>query len=529
MQSVSEIRRSGSPGPVDTPADHDLCSLNAYFHKVSGSIWKVTRLKTRRRMNHLAVVRQLLALAFVGGTLLRAGLPIVVAAEKSSVQSDTGLSNASQALKLGDFKQASVLFEQALKDREIPKETQWKIMKGLGESYMGAGDYKHAANMLKKALAVAAKECGGDSSEASSVRDSYAWALQAVGDIAGAKQQCAQTLQDRIKKLPAQPAEIADSYEHVGYLDETSRIWNAALENYGKALEIRRTSPGQNVLLADIIERLAYVTFMTGKQDAAGELYRQALSAKESQGEVQKQFSPQAVEERIVFRSLQGAPNCMRGMRDGYSIENISANGMSVDASLAPERDEFSNTVVARVRFSNKSSVPVQVLGERASVVTLKPQIRRLNSIEVAELAAKVERTGGRKAKLIRFFGEDATTPITTTAWGYGPPSFGYLPPAYSGAPPVVWNGRRGSNWSSQTVTTYVPDYQAREEARRKAAAVEAKSSQKAEDLRREALGTMTIQPGDTVDGVLEFEPAKFREALLRIPVGNAYFEFLFD
>lgn len=446
------------------------------------------------------------------------------------------LDAANSALKNGQFHQAKTLFEQSLKSSNQSAEAksmQWKAWKGLGEADLGIGDFKQSLSELNKALKLVIKEKGVDSIEEASVLDSLAWARQATGANQQALDQSREALAMRTAKLPADSPELADSLEHVGYLYELSKLWDAAQSSYVKAAAIReKTAPG-SMSYADVVERIAYVSFMAGKQDVAARYYQQAIALKEAKDEVHRQFSPGALDDRTVFRSLQGSPNCMRGIHDGNPIERITANGMIVESSLSPQKDEFSNSVEARVRFTNQSNAPVQVLGDRSSVLTLRPQIKRLNSIEARDLAAKVEKKGEKKAKLIRFFGENATTTITSTQWGYGPPSFGYLPPVYGGAPPAVWgrNGRNwnNNNWNQQTMTTSVPDYQAREEARRRAAETEAKSAQKAQDLRQNALDNMTIMPGQSVDGVLEFEPAKFSEALLRIPVGNAFFDFLFD
>ncbi|MBY0546590.1 MAG: tetratricopeptide repeat protein [Candidatus Obscuribacterales bacterium] len=450
------------------------------------------------------------------------------------------LDAANSALKNGEFNQAKTLFDQSLKNSNQSAETksmQWKAWKGLGEADLGIGDFKQSLSELNKALKLVIKEKGVDSIEEASVLDSLAWARQATGATQQALDQSREALAMRTAKLPADSLDLADSLEHVGYLYELSKLWDAAQSSYIKAAAIReKTAPG-SMQYADVVERIAYVSFMAGKQEVAARYYQQAIAAKEAKDEVHRQFSPGALDDRTVFRSLQGAPNCMRGVRDGNPIERITANGMIVESSLSPQKDEFSNSVEARVRFTNRSSSPVQVLGDRSSVLTLRPQIKRLDAIEARDLAAKVEKKGEKKAKLIRFFGENATTTITSTQWGYGPPSFGYLPPVYGAAPPAVWAGRgrnwnrnwNSNNWNQQTVMTSVPDYQAREEARRRAAETEAKSAQKAEDLRQNALDNMTIMPGQSVDGVLEFEPAKFSEALLRIPVGNAFFDFLFD
>lgn len=458
------------------------------------------------------------------------GLLVSTAAARAyeGVVSQT-IDGASAALKNGEFQQAKDLFVSSLK--EVNKSdkggtTVWKIWKGIGEAEMGLGDYKKAVASLSKSLQLASKQ-SADTPDVASVLDSLAWARQASGDTKQAMEDARRAAEIRTAKLPDTSPDLADSLEHLGYLYETSKIWQTAKDYYSKAAAIRAKSAEGSMLQADVIERLAYATFMSGKQDQAEQYYRQALAIKESRDEVHKQYCPGALEDRTVFRSLQGAPNCQRGIRDGNPIEKISANGVTVEASLSPQKDEFSNTVEAHLRFSNQTNAPVQILGNTSSVLTLKPAIKRLHALETRDLAAKVEKKGESKARMIRFFGENATTPVTTTVWGYGPPSFGYLP--YGGAPPVVWNGR-GRNWGNQqTITTNVPDYQAREEARRRAAEAVEKSSRKADDLRQNALANMTLAPGEAIEGVLEFEPAKFTEALLRVPVGNAVFEFLFD
>ena len=78
------------------------------------------------------------------------------------------------------------------------------------------------------------------------------------------------------------------------------------------------------------------------------------------------------------------------------------------------------------------------------------------------------------------------------------------------------------------TMVTSVPDYEARARAMEKANAVTAQSQATASDIRENALGPITVQPGRTIEGSLYFQPTDFKEALLRIPAGNALFEFRF-
>lgn len=105
-------------------------------------------------------------------------------------------------------------------------------------------------------------------------------------------------------------------------------------------------------------------------------------------------------------------------------------------------------------------------------------------------------------------------------SYGYFPPAFGYGY-GYPYYPAVGGNGMT-------TVVTNVPDYAAQARAMQRAQEVTAKSAATATDIRETALGPVVVQPGQTIEGSLYFDPVNFNEALLRIPAGNALFEFRF-
>lgn len=448
---------------------------------------------------------------------------------------------AETALKTGDFNTAISQFMQALGRIEQKNESeklQAAVIAGkLGEAYLGQGNFDKAFGQLKKAYNQVGKLAGDQSLELASILDSLAWVYQTQGNMAKAIVACEQALSIRIAQLAPTKVELAESFEHLGYLYEMQKLWKQAEEQYQKALPIRQGSaagshpdpePFGNIALADLLERIAYVRFMQGNTVQAKADYDQALQIKENTNAALAAYAPQPVDNRVIFRALQGAPNASRGTVNGQLVQKLIANHVMVEASVMQDKGEFSKSTAVHLRVTNRSDRPLQFLSQAPSLVAMKPAVRLLGQLDANQMANRIEQKGQSKAKRIRFFGEGAMTPITTTAWGYNGPAFGYIPPGF-GAPPVVWNRR--NNWQSQTqtVTTMVPDYQSREEALRRAQMAESASKQQAQQLRDSALGPTTLAPGGSLEGILEFESAKFDESVLRVPIGNSIFELSFN
>jgi hypothetical protein len=103
------------------------------------------------------------------------------------------------------------------------------------------------------------------------------------------------------------------------------------------------------------------------------------------------------------------------------------------------------------------------------------------------------------------------------------PQQYGYQQPSWN------WNRNGWYNNNMTTITTQVPDWQARARALQKASDVSDKSSSDAADTRQNALGPTTVPPGQQLYGTLDFDDVKFTKALVRVPVGDAVFEFMFD
>ena len=71
-----------------------------------------------------------------------------------------------------------------------------------------------------------------------------------------------------------------------------------------------------------------------------------------------------------------------------------------------------------------------------------------------------------------------------------------------------------------------VPDWEARARAEAKAKAATEKANHSAQLLRNQKLLATTLPPGQMVQGTLQFDASKAQQSILRIPVGNAIFEF---
>jgi tetratricopeptide (TPR) repeat protein len=452
-------------------------------------------------------------------------------------QSAQYINSGDQALNFAQYAQAESIYTQALNSKSSDGGARGVLLTGLGEAQMWQGKFSEAASSFKKALSLVTKAYGENSLQTARWQDANAWLSQAQGRADKAEEYCAQALATRRSLAPDQPV-LAESLEHMAALQETKGLYNDADAFYRQALSIREKTSGQtSPAVADLLERLGHIALRRGKAEDAKNLFMQSLDMKYSLHAALQQYVPHSSENTVVYRYYQGAPNCARNYSAGNVTQRIIGDNVVVEASMPVKATEFAKTCKADIRVINQNNSPVDVMPQPASLVVLSPKVKLAQLLDGDRLARDVEKKGESKAKWIRFWGAEATTPVTTTVYNPAQPVYPY---AYGGAPfgyaavPPGWAGRRGGNpyWTKSgttTITTQVPDWQARAEALAKAQRVTDDSRTAAQSIRETALGPTTVPASTTVEGNLNFDSEQFDRAILRVPVGNAVFEFHFD
>lgn len=439
--------------------------------------------------------------------------------------------DSQSALNMGDYDRAKTLATNALNSLgkgQTQDELALRVV--LGETYLNQGNFQDASKELEKAMKLANKDISSDQAYAR-VLDDLSWVYQTQNKQALALQTLDQALSAQ-RKISASSTDLADILEHAGWVAEQQGQFAKATPYFEEALSIRQKIDPSSVALANDLEHVWSNSFRLGQSKP--DLYLQALSIKENTNDIFKPFAPHDVSNTVVFSFRQGAPNCALGSSGGLIQQSITANQVTIDAAIAKDQSNFSKSERAYLRINNQSNRPVQILMQRPSFIVLKPKIQFIDQIESSELASKIEKKGESKAKWIRFWGSQATQTMTTNvmqsgnmmnSYGYFPPTFGYAYP-YTQYPGYIPSNRNMNNMT--TMVTSVPDYEARARAMEKANAVTAQSQATASDIRENALGPITVEPGRTVEGSLYFQPTDFKEALLRVPAGNSLFEFRF-
>ena len=452
-----------------------------------------------------------------------------------------------ESFSVGDFPTAETNFRSALngctEKAAIPDlEVQYT------NALMSQGKFQDAARELKKTLSSARSISGPDSHDYAEALDLQAWMYQCNGKMEDAMASLKQSIDILTVKSPG-TSDLADALEHMGLLAETLGLFEQAKSNYEKAMEVRSALSGRNsVEVADLLESLAHIAQRRGQPQDAPQMFMNALRMKESRGEPWKPYAPEPTERVVMFHFFPGAPNCAQGTVEGTLIEKMMANGLEIEAGISQKPSDFAKTTRALVRIKNNSQYDVDLLPKPATFIQITPVVQILNPLSATELASRVEKKGESKAKWIKFWGGNATTSLMTygyqsgrgmpPVYGGGPPVYGYVPSSfgwsggngYGGYGYNNYNNGRGNRWSSSgTMITQVPDYQKREEAYRKAAETTNRSQTEATAIRDAALGPMRLRAGGYVEGALDFELSKYKSAILRIPVGNAIFEFRFQ
>lgn len=438
--------------------------------------------------------------------------------------------SGAESVSLGDFVGAESKYRSAL-DANPPKSAQPKLQVQYTLALMSQGKFAQASKELKKALSLSESISGEQSAEYGEALDLQAWMYQANGKMQDALSSLKESISVFEAKSP-DSKDAADALEHMGLLQETIGLYEPAQESYAKALEIRKKLSGPNSIeAADLYESLGQIAQRRGLPAEGQKLIASALRIKESRGEAWKHFAPEPTDRIVMFHFIPGAPGCEQGIQDGTMIEKVTGNSITVEAGINQKPSDFAKTTRALVRIHNGSQYDIDVLPQPPTFIQITPTVQLLKPLNPQELASRIEKKGESKAKWIKFWGADAMTPVTSYAYtqGRGVPVYGYVSPAFGwGYNNYAWNNR-ASYSTGTTMTTMVPDYQAREEAYRKAAQASSQSKSDAVAIRESALGPARLPAGGSIQGSLDFELSKYKKAILRIPVGNAVFEFRFE
>lgn len=437
----------------------------------------------------------------------------------ASAASATDLVQAAQrAVDLENYTEAASLFNQAISAAQQGKDSAQELIArgGLGEALIGQGDFGGAAKQLKSVMGSAPKVLG-DSLAMARIYDAYGWLMLALSKPNDATSYCQMAL-DMRKKVAPGSASVAESYESLGTINELQGLYDPAAADFTEAIKIRQPlGPEQYVMLSNLEERLAMLDVRRGKYPEAQQLFSEALQHKTATGAVSQQFVPHTWMQTVMYRFANGSPYCGRTASGAEAIQ--TANGVLVEAAWEPAKD-IGKAAQVKIRITNNSNGPIDVLPRPAIMVVLTPQIKIVSTLDSEQLARTVEKKGERKASLIRFFQGNADTTITSTMYqspgwqgGYRN-AWGYYQPLYN------------NKSQTTTMTTFVPDWEARARAEAKAQDAIATAQRTAENIRSQTVVHCTLPPGESMEGALQFDASKVNNALLKIPIGNSVFEF---
>jgi tetratricopeptide (TPR) repeat protein len=425
------------------------------------------------------------------------------------------------AINRGDYASAQSIFTAALNSASKKSASEAYLRCGLGEALLGQGDFTGSAKELKKALAIAnSVTVGGDDLKAR-VLDDLSWIWQSQNKLDKAIEACQQSLDIRRANAAKAPEALFESLMHTGYLCDETLHYDQAAQMYREALAVQSKISGpQSNVVALIEHKLATELYKLGRQDEALKYFNEALSIQMASNALFVPYSPHPEIDTIVYSFADGAPNCFRKSQSGQSMQATSANGVTVAAAIAGRASDFVKSGKVNIIVRNASNAPIQFLSQAPSLIVLAPKLAIIHLLDPSKLASTIEKKGEGKAKWIRFWGQDATMPVTSTF--VGNPGFWGAPSVmgYNSAPFVTRNG------NITNVTTQVPDYAAQFRAMQKAQDVTQKAQNAAASIRDNSLVQTTIAPNQTVNGSLYFDVGAMQKAILRIPIGNAVFEY---
>jgi len=430
--------------------------------------------------------------------------------------------NGENALDMEEYSRAETLFKANLSKKAGGAEDGY-YHAGLGESLLWQGRVSEAAKEFKQAYKIVEKTEPAASDLRARVLDDLGWLSEAQNDPAGAMANAKLALAALKPVANADPSHLSYILEHLGYLKRQAGQYSDGSDYYHQALAINAKAFGpQSLQAADDNEQLAALAWRLGNKPEGDALFNQAMQVKWNSPALFTQYTPHLYSQTVTYHYDAAAPTCRMISQNGRSHETISINGVTVSAAIDAPNKDLKCTCVS-LSIINGSQNQIQFLPKAPLLIVNAPKMVISHLIDPNTLAQKVESKGEKSAKWVRFWGQDATTPVTTTFIGH-PGVWGYPPiVGYNNTAPII-----NRNGNMTTVTTQVPDYAAQARAMEKAANLEGAAREKAQTIRSSNLSPTTLTPGNNVSGTLYFDARSFQKALLQIPIGNAIFEFQF-
>ncbi len=454
------------------------------------------------------------------------------------------------ALNVSDYSRAQELFTSRLKNLGAAKNgkgtfTEVGLRAGLFEALVWQGKLSEAAAELKrirKVLDPLTRSAQPSEMEQvnllnARVLDGQSW----LEDGLGQKDKAIDTLTQAIKLLKTDGIKDTETWRLLTCMGHLASL-RAAQGAYGQAAallqeaieESKGSSSVAPLNIADLEEQLGSMLFKMGKAAEAAPHFQAALAIDNSGNDVLQRYSPKPYWLYPTYKYVDGSPWSAGGMINGAPSKRIALNTVTVQVTLVRDNAAQAKGKIMRVGVAvkNLSDGPIQFMGRRPELMVLTPKVVAATMIEPLQMAQDVEKKAGGKAKWVRFWGENATQTMSSTyinppMYGYG--MGGFYPPvmSYGGTIPTIMR-----NGNMTTMMTQVPDYAAQQRAMEKARAIEDDAKAYADEIRTQSLGPSDIAPGATVNGLLFFQvddSSKAGSCIVRIPVGDAEFEFNFD
>ncbi|MFA6208092.1 MAG: tetratricopeptide repeat protein [Candidatus Obscuribacterales bacterium] len=452
------------------------------------------------------------------------------------------------ALNIGDYGRAQEVFASRIKSLSSDQKgtfTEVGLRAGLFEALLWQGNTAAAAAELKrihKVLDPLSTNLGENNVEQvnmlnARVLDAQSWLEEGQGQ----RDQAMQTLNKAISLLKVAGVDEHETWRlvtcmgHLASLQAGMGAYNQAAQLLQEALGYAKNSPSIAPLnIADIEEQLGSMLFKQGRADEANQHFAIALAMDNATGAVQRKYSPKPYWLCPTYTYTDGSPWSTRSFQDGLQRKRITLDAVAVEAVAIRDNSAQSKGKVVKVALTvlNRTNASLDFMGRKPELIAMTPKAVVATMIEPLKLADNVEKKAQSKAKWVRFWGQDATQTLTSTyinqpsyGYGYG----GFYPPvmSYGGTIPTVMR-----NGNMTTMMTQVPDYAAQQRAMEKARAIEDDGKAYADQIRSQSLGPCDIAGGASITGAVFFQlddASKAGSCIVRIPIGDATFEFTFD
>jgi hypothetical protein len=247
------------------------------------------------------------------------------------------------ARNLGDYVRAEKYFAATVRNSSDDVGQEISLRTGYGESLLWQDKISEAAAQFKRAKSLTnGRNARATTQQLVRLSDDYSWLAQAQNKADLSIQYAQESVQEAKadQKIPA--LMLISGLTHLAYLQDLNDQLEKAAATYRAALAVDSSVNQQKTLLrADIMEELGGVLRRSGHIQEANQQFKEGLQIKLQSNAPLTQYEPHAYWNDVIYRFQLGAPNCLRKLNNGADVQIVTANGVTVAATMSSDATDL--------------------------------------------------------------------------------------------------------------------------------------------------------------------------------------------